>query len=89
MKFEVMDLTRDSHINPAANDGMTAMHCAAENGHYNVVNFYLENLEDKNPKIRLSSESRIINRTPLHEAASKGHLEIVKAIANDLSDKNP
>merc|ERR1711935_1102647 len=76
-----------SNINPAADDGRTVMDWAAEKGQLEVINFYLDALEDKNPP-RISSD-QFNGRTPLHHAAQFGKLEVVKAITAVISDKNP
>ena len=76
-----------SNINPAADDGQTVMYWAAFRGQSEVVNFYLDALEDKNPPI--ISSDKFNGRTPLHYAAQFGKLGVVKAITAVISDKNP
>ena len=60
---------------------------AAEEGQLEVIKFYLDALEDKNPP-RISSDE-FNGRTPLHSAAQFGKLEVVKAITAVIRDKNP
>jgi ankyrin repeat protein len=68
--------------NPAANDGGTPLHLAAEKGHLETVKLLLEHAKDKNPADNIGS-------TPLHWAAQKGHLETVKFLLEHAKDKNP
>ena len=37
-------------MSPCDSRGKTALHYAAEKGHFNVCKFLLDNLEEKNPK---------------------------------------
>ena len=71
-------------LNPARADGFTALHFAAEQGHFDVCEYLIKYLdgEDKNPKDKYG-------RTPMHLAAYFGELEIVKCIMDKLEDKNP
>ena len=68
-------------------DGQTVLHCAAQNGHLNVVSFYTDRIPDPNPG-RLSND-QFRGRTPLHYAAQKGHLAVVQHICSRIEDKNP
>ena len=59
-----------------------AFDIAAMRGHFNVVKYIVDNVEDKNP-------SDSIGDTPLHRAAMGGHLAIVKYIMDNIEDKSP
>ena len=74
-----------SDINPAADDGQTPMYVATLKGHTDIVSFYVDKLQNKNPPCSCTKS----NLTPLHIAASEGHLNIVKIIANSLLNINP
>ena len=52
---------------------------------FNVVEFIIAGLEDKNP--RANNQSNCY--TPLHLAAENGHLKVVKCIMAELGNKNP
>lgn len=58
-------------VNAKAIDQWTALHFAAENGHYNIVKELLE----KHPTAEVDPFSTIC-RTPLHLAAIKNHVKI-------------
>ena len=68
---------------PKDEEFKTVLHKASKHGNLEIVQFLLENMEEKNPKDR--------NRqTPLHLASEKGHFEVVKLLlANTEVDKNP
>ena len=69
--------------NPKRNcDGMTPFHFAALNGHLEICNMFIENLEDKNPRAN-------DGWTPLHYAAKYGHIQVCTLIAKFLREKNP
>ena len=51
--------------NPEDNDGFTALHLAAQNGHFETCKLILENITDKNPGDNDGF-------TPLHSAAQNG-----------------
>ena len=62
--------------------GDTLFHLAARRGYLAICNFFVENLQDKNP----------VNNTgytPLHRAARGGHLNICKLIIENVQNKNP
>ena len=70
-------------LNPARADGMTALHFAVQEGHFDVCKYYIDTLdEDKNP-------TNHNGRTPLHDAAFQGNLEVFKYIADQVDNKNP
>ena len=77
-------LPRD--VNDAANDeGMTALHFAAQNGDTEVVQFLLEHGAD------IKAQDFVHSRSAIHFAAEKGNLECVKFLAEhgaDLLDKD-
>ena len=72
--FENQGSTENEHGLP--------FHGAAEYGRFDVCQFFIENLEDKNPK-------NMHDQTPLHSAASKGHFRICRMILEKIDDKNP
>ena len=76
----------DGNINPQR-DGENIATLAAYSGHLDIVCFYTEKLEDKNP--RVITDTKFNGRTPLHDASQKGHLRIVQHLTNLLEDKNP
>lgn len=64
-------LPRD--INDAANtDGITVLHCAAENGDTEVVRFLIEHGAD------ISAEDIVLSRSAIHFAAENGNLDCIK-----------
>ena len=85
-------LNSGGDLNFRNNQGNTALHTAAINGHLalndriqysaEVVIFILANVIDKNP----ANEN---GDTPLHEAAKKGFLEICKLICQHVKHTNP
>ena len=58
------------------------MHIAAECGNLELCRYFIDRIEDKNPK-------DFYGETPLHWAAEKGHYEVCKLILEKISDKNP
>ncbi len=77
-------LPRD--VNDAATeDGMTALHFAAQNGNTEVVQYLLEHGAD------IKAQDHVLSRTAVHLAAENGNLECVKFLAEhgaDLLDKD-
>ena len=73
-------------INPAGEDGITAIHMAASEGHLEIVTFIIDNLQDKNKNPGATNPDGL---TPLHVAALKGQFEVCKFIMNLLTNKNP
>uniref|UniRef100_A0A8U8BNT3 Ankyrin repeat and sterile alpha motif domain containing 1A n=1 Tax=Geospiza parvula TaxID=87175 RepID=A0A8U8BNT3_GEOPR len=65
----------DPYINAKNNDNETALHCAAQHGHTEVVKVLLEELTD--PTMRNNKFE-----TPLDLAALYGRLEVVKMLLN-------
>ena len=57
----------------------TPLHLATQNGHVNLVKFFLTEIPDCNPNIRGKKKRHIF-----HEAARKGHENVVRYIANML-----
>ena len=57
-------------------------HIAAEYGHFNVCQFFIENIHDMNPKDNHKM-------TPLHLAARNGHFLICRMILEKIGDKKP
>ena len=73
-------------LNPARKDGFTAFHFAAQEGHFDVCKYFVDNLDgDKNPPCNPGCR----RRTPLHEAAFQGDLAVFKYIADQANNKNP
>ena len=75
-------LLKLDEINPANQRGETPLHCAVQNGHFDICKFIIENVNQKNPPDNLGF-------TPLHYAAMFGHLRIYKVILKNVDDKNP
>ena len=73
--FENQGSTKNEHGLP--------FHIAAKYGQFDVCKFFLDNIEDKNPKEMLD------NMTPLHYAARHGHFVICGMILQKIDDKNP
>ena len=86
---------RLKHIGSTKRLGLTPLHLAAEGGHLEVCQLFInakkrapkshemiDRLEDKNPR---SEEGK----TPLHFAAKAGHLNVCKFIIEKVQDKNP
>ena len=65
-------------------NGYTAFHYSVNLGQSSIAEFYISNLEDKNPSLISNN-----HRTPMHEAAQNGHLKVVKALTSVVNDKNP
>ena len=70
--------------NPKTDDGLTALHAAANYGHVKVCETIMKHVEDKNPKSKGYGDS-----TPLHMAASYGHIRVCELIVKQIDDKNP
>ena len=77
-------LPRD--INDAANtDGITALHCAAENGDVAIVEYLVEHGAD------VKAQDTVLSRSVIHFAAENGNLECIKFLTEkgaDLQDKD-
>ena len=69
-------------VNAKGLDQWTALHFAANEGHYDVVCFLLSR-----PSIDKESTSTIL-RTPLHLAIIRGNLPIVRALIKAGANKN-
>ena len=80
----VPQLTCGDHVhkNPRNADGVTPLHLAALNGHFETCAFIIKLVTNSNPKDKNGN-------TPLHGAAKRGHLQIYKLIMKYLVDKNP
>ena len=69
--------------NPSDNySGNTALHKAAQAGHFEIFKVIANKLDDKNPK----SDSWL---TPLHAAARQGYFDICQFILENVDEKNP
>ena len=77
-------LPRDT--NDAENtDGITALHCAAENGDIAVVKYLVEH------GANVKAQDALFSRSAIHFAADKGNLECIRYLAEkgaDLQDKD-
>ena len=68
--------------NPRANNGMTPLHLAAKNGHFEIYQLMCEFVNDKNPRMAH-------HLTPLHLAAKYGHSNICNFTCKNSEDKHP
>ena len=62
----------------------TPLHFAANNGHLEICQLIMNNVDDKNPNANWAGEA-----SPYHLAAEKGHVEVCKLFLETLTDKNP
>ena len=67
---------------PNYKKGVTPLHCAVTYGKFDICQFIVDNVQDKNPADELGF-------TPLHYAVFMDHLEIYKLIFKNAEDKNP
>ena len=76
-------------INPVVDidNAWTILHLAAYYGKLNVVKYFTNLLEDKNPGEK--SGGKFDGRTPMHYAAQERHPNVVKHFVELLEDKNP
>ena len=75
------------NINPLNARGESAMCYAGQEGHVNIIQFYHEKMEEKNPGQKC--EGQFKERSVMHDAAQHGHFDAVKCIGNELDNKNP
>ena len=76
--------------NPGDEDKYTLLHCAAEHGHLNIVEYVVPLLNDINPRTAVNLHSKGADQeTPLHLAAKRGHLHIVEFLEHLNHDINP
>ena len=73
-------------INHVGDNGVTAIHMAAGEGHLEIVKFIIDNLQDNNKNPGATDPDGL---TPLHLAALRGHFETCEFIMNLLTNKNP
>jgi ankyrin repeat protein len=66
-------LIRDYLINVATGTGLTLLHCAADQGHYDLMNYLIEHSAQISPR---DDEGL----TPLHLSVINGHLHCVKLL---------
>ena len=69
-------------IKIAKSDGKTPLHLAAQEGHFEVCDYILTLVNDKNPR----DEN---GQTPLHAAVLAGELKICELILKNVENKNP
>ena len=81
-KLIIKNLENNSDKNPENADGITPLHLAAENGHFEVFRLILENATTKNPVA-------FNGLTPLHSAAKGGYTKIIKLLIANGVDKKP
>ena len=62
-------------VNAANNEGCTALHCSAQNGSYELINFFIKNGVD----VLLKTKNRM---NCLHIAASNGHFILCKTLTD-------
>ena len=75
------DVKYQSRKQPPDNDGMTALHAAAQGGHYRAVEFLVQR--------KINVNALMINCfTPLHLAASAQHTEVVRYLIQSGADVN-
>ena len=67
--------TKTNDINQVNNDGFTALHIAAYNGHKEIVQLLIEELKKQNKDINPAKND---GWTVLHSAAEMGRKEIVQ-----------
>ena len=67
---------------PNYKKGVTPLHCAVTYGKFDICQFIVDNVQDKNPADE-------IGLTPLHLAAKKGHLSICQLILENVEKKDP
>ncbi|MCH2461469.1 MAG: ankyrin repeat domain-containing protein, partial [Gemmatimonadetes bacterium] len=75
-------IARGANVDEARGDGITALHAAAERGHWNVTEYLLE------AGATADLETRIGSYTPLHLAARSAHLEVVEQLLAAGADPN-
>ena len=75
-------IARGANVDEARGDGITALHAAAERGHWNVTEYLLE------AGATAELETRIGSYTPLHLAARSAHLEVVEQLLAAGADPN-
>ena len=62
--------------------GMTPLHLAAQEGHFEICQLFLQNVQNKNPKNNAQD-------TPLHLAAFRGDHRLFRLISKEVVDINP
>ena len=73
---------KDELLNPKNHSGFTPLHYASENGHFQIVQMFLDCLVDKNP-------SNIWGYSALHYAAMEGHVNIVRIFMDNVQESSP
>ncbi|MDR0590302.1 MAG: ankyrin repeat domain-containing protein [Puniceicoccales bacterium] len=74
----------DKNVKNWDNNGKTALHYAAKNGHKNVVQFLLDNGADVNAGAKGGLNE---GRTALHYAAENGHKKVVRFLLDNGADE--
>lgn len=75
-------IARGANVDEARGDGITALHAAAERGHWAITEQLLE------AGATADLETRIGSYTPLHLAARSAHLEVVEQLLEAGADPN-
>ena len=75
-------LEKSCNKNPKNKYGVTPLHLAVTNGHFDICMLLIPNVLDINSSNRMTP-----GRTLLHEAANKGHLDICKLLFHNPRDK--
>ena len=65
-------------------EGKTPLHYASDQGQFEICEFIVDNVDDKNPTVGNGN-----GWTPLHHAAYRGHLAVYELISQHVLDKNP
>ena len=81
-KFIMAQLGDQGDKNPTDEDRTTPLHLAATNGHLEMYDYIMQQVDDKNPRDKDGT-------TPLHMAALNGHFSVCKLIRANVADKNP
>ena len=69
--------------NPANSFGDTPLLCAVKNGHLDICEYIIDNVEENK-----KNSANNIGYTPLHYAAMLKDLDIYKLIASNIEDKH-
>ena len=76
----------DDHSLCRKDEGMTALHCASENGHQIVVKTMTDSFADDEEKTTFLSIKNVSGETALHLAAGNGHQIVVETMLKSFAD---